>query len=155
MRPSNVWVRSVRRSALRGVIVALTVAALPACGAVYPEIAPPVRPYPMGRELAPPPPDDLIYVRFEGAKIPEKTRDGRQWDAIGGDAPDVYGQLFVDDVEVLKTSVASNTLEPKWPDVPESNLRVPLRSKVRVELWDSNPINNHPVCVERIRGIHD
>jgi len=33
------------------------------------------------------------------------------------------------------------------------NYRMPRNVPVRVELWDSNPINNHPICVESINNI--
>jgi S1-C subfamily serine protease len=26
---------------------------------------------------------------------------------------------------------------------------------VRVELWDSNPINNHPICLKRLHDVHE
>jgi membrane-associated protease RseP (regulator of RpoE activity) len=145
--PSNPRLRT-------GVLAVLLPVVLAACGAVYPEVATPVRPYPTDRELTPPPPADLLYVEFQSATIPPKTRDGRQWDRVGGAAPDVFAQLFVDDREILRTPVASNTIEPTWPGQKKANYRIPHRSRVRVELWDSNPLNNRPVCVQRVRELH-
>jgi C-terminal processing protease CtpA/Prc len=49
--------------------------------------------------------------------------------------------------------VQANTLNPTWPDQPLGNYRIPRNTPVRVELWDSNPINNHPICVEAISNI--
>jgi hypothetical protein len=123
-----------------------------ACGAVYPEIATPVRPAGM-RHLDPPPPQDLMYLKFANAVIPPRTRDGRQWDSVGGSAPDPFAKLIVDDKEILVTSVQSNTLHPTWPDQKGGNYRIPNNVPVHVELWDSNAINNHPICVESINNI--
>ncbi len=123
-----------------------------ACGAVYPELATPVRPAGT-RQLDPPPPDDIVYLKFASAQIPSRTRDGRQWDSVGGSAPDPFAKLLIDDKEILVTPVQANTLTPTWPDQHPGNYRMPRNVPVRVELWDSNPINNHPICVESINDI--
>jgi hypothetical protein len=126
---------------------------LSACGAVFPEIAPPVKAPPAGRELTPPPPADLLYVAFEKAEIPTRTRDGRQWDNIGGSLPDPFAKLFVNDREITHTSIQSNTLKPTWPDQKHANYRIPSSAHVRVELWDSNPINNHTICSKTLHNL--
>jgi membrane-associated protease RseP (regulator of RpoE activity) len=125
---------------------------LSACGAVYPEISTPARPA-GSRKLEPPPPDDLVFLKFESAHIPTRTRDGRQWDSVGGSAPDPFAKLLIEDKEILVTPVQANTLSPTWPDQKLGNYRIPRNLPVRVELWDSNPINNHPICVESIGNI--
>jgi hypothetical protein len=127
----------------------LGVGVLSGCGAVYPEIATPVHPAPSG-SLEPPPPDDLLFITFESATIPSRTRDGRQWDAVGGSAPDPFAQLFVDDQEIIKTPVQSNTLHPTWPDQVKANYVIPRGAKVRVEMWDSNALTDHPICVKQV-----
>jgi len=123
-----------------------------ACGAVYPEISTPV--HPVGaRRLEPPPPADLVYLKFANAHIPTHTRDGRQWDSVGGSAPDPFAKLLIEDKEILLTPVQANTLSPTWPDQKLGNYRIPPGVPVHVELWDSNAINNHPICVESIANI--
>ncbi len=133
-------------------LAALLAACLSACGAVYPEIGTPVR-APGNRRLEPPPPEDLLFLKFATAVIPPRTRDGRQWDSVGGSAPDPFAKLIIDDKEIVVTPVQANTLRPTWPDQRIGNYRVPKSSRVRVELWDSNAINNHPICVESINNI--
>jgi hypothetical protein len=123
-----------------------------ACGAVYPELSAPVRTAPEGRDLQPPPPEDLLYIVFKGAEIPPKTRDGRKWDAVGGAAPDAFAKLIVDDAVIITTPVHSNTLKPTWPDQKRANYRVRAGARAKVELWDSNAINNRPICV---KGLED
>ncbi|MEP7053335.1 MAG: PDZ domain-containing protein [Pseudomonadota bacterium] len=125
-----------------------------ACGAVYPEVATPVRPAGT-RRLDPVPPGDLVYLKFAGAVIPPRTRDGRQWDSVGGSAPDPFAKLIVDEKELLVTPVQANTLTPTWPDQKVGNYRIPRNVPVRVELWDSNAINNHPICVASINDLLD
>jgi len=125
---------------------------LAGCGAVYPEISTPVRAAGT-RKLEPPPPADLIFLKFANAHIPKHTRDGRQWDSVGGSAPDPFAKLLIDDKEILLTPVQANTLSPTWPDQKLGNYRIPPGVPVRVELWDSNAINNHPICVETIGNI--
>jgi hypothetical protein len=126
---------------------------LAACGAVFPEISPPVKSPPGSRALTPPPPSDLVFIAFAGAEIPAKTRDGRQWDSIGGSAPDPFAKLFADDREIVRTPVQSNTLTPTWPDQKRANYRVSSTAHIRVELWDSNPLNNHPICVKKLHDL--
>src|SRR6478752_7001266 len=123
-----------------------------ACGAVYPEISTPVRAAGT-RRLEPPPPSDLVFLKFAAAHIPNHTRDGRQWDSVGGAAPDPFAKLLVEDKEILLTPVQANTLTPTWPDQKLGNYRIPQGVPVRVELWDSNALNNHPICVETIGNI--
>jgi membrane-associated protease RseP (regulator of RpoE activity) len=126
-----------------------------ACGAVYPEVQTPLNAAPPGANLDPPPPGDVLYLQFAGAEIPPKTRDGRKWDAVGGSAPDVFAKLIVNKHELIVTPVESNTLKPTWPDQERANYRIPPGSDVKVELWDSNPMINHPICTETILDFHD
>lgn len=125
-----------------------------ACGAVYPEVATPARQPPPGREVMPEPPPDLLYIAFEKATIPKQTRDGRKWDSVGGDAPDPFAKLIVDGEELVVTPIEANTLHPKWPDQVRANYKINPNSKVVVELWDSNPINNNPICRTTVSQIH-
>jgi hypothetical protein len=125
------------------------------CGAVYPELSAPLRPAPSGVELSPPPPDDMLYVAFESAEIPERTRDGRRWGSVGGSAPDPFGKIMIEHKELLRTPVQANTLKPTWPDAVRGNHRIAKGTQLKVELWDSNPLSNHPICVKTLRRIHD
>lgn len=124
------------------------------CSAVYPEVATPVSAPPPGLELQPPPPEDLLYLQFDSAIIPTRTRDGRSWKGLGGDAPDVFAKLIVDGQDLIVTPVASNTLRPTWPDQVRANYRIRKDAQIRVQLWDSNPINNHPICSEKVVNLH-
>lgn len=126
-----------------------------ACGVVYPEVQTPLRTPPPGFSLAPPPPDDLLYLRFQGAVIPAKTVDGRDWDSSGGTAPDPYAKLLVNGKDVIVTPVESNTLHPKWGDQIRANYRIKKGSAVKVEVWDKNPINSHPICTEDVDNLHE
>ncbi|HEX4474539.1 MAG TPA: PDZ domain-containing protein [Polyangiaceae bacterium] len=128
---------------------------LTGCGAVFPEVTPPVNAPPPGRPLVPPPPSDLAFMSFTSATIPDRTRDGRQWDAIGGSAPDPFAILFVNDKELLRTPVQSNTLQPTWPDKTAANYRLKAGARYRVELWDSNALNNRPICVKNVHDLLD
>jgi membrane-associated protease RseP (regulator of RpoE activity) len=140
------------QGAVPGLSGVLWLALSSGCGAVYPEIATPVRAAGT-RQLDPPPPDDIVFIKFVGAQIPTRTRDGRQWDSVGGSAPDPFAKLLIDDKEIVVTPVQANTLSPTWPDQHVGNYRMPRNVPVRVELWDSNAINNHPICVESINNI--
>jgi PDZ domain-containing protein/C2 domain-containing protein len=128
-------------------LVALVALGLAGCGAVYPQLETPVRTPPGQVGLTPPPPDDLVFLKFAGAVIPTRTRDGRNWDSVGGSLPDPFAKLLVDGKVILETPVQSNTLTPTWPDQRKANYHLRGGAPVRVELWDSNPINNHPICV--------
>lgn len=137
---------------LFGALGLAAIAVASGCGAVYPEISTPVRAAGT-RQLDPPPPEDLVFLKFANAQIPTRTRDGRQWDSVGGSAPDPFAKLLIEDREILLTPVQANTLNPTWPDQKVGNYRLPKGTPVRVELWDSNPINNHPICVESVTNI--
>jgi hypothetical protein len=128
---------------------------LAGCSAVYPEYAVPLRAPPAGFELAPPPPPDLFYFRFAGADIPTLTRDGRHWDTVGGAAPDPCAKLILNGKGLIVTSVESDTLRPTWPDQEHANYRFRPSDTLTVELWDSNPLNNHPICREKLTSFAD
>jgi hypothetical protein len=124
-----------------------------ACGAVYPEVSTPLRTPPADFRLQPPPPTDVYFIRFKQAVIPKKTRDGRRWDSVGGEAPDPYAKIMVNGKDLIVTSLQSDTLTPTWPDQEPANYRIRASDRVVVELWDSNPLNNLPICSEAIIDI--
>jgi hypothetical protein len=125
------------------------------CSAVYPEIAPPLRIPPTGRKIEPAPPPNLLYIDFVSAEVPPTTRDGRPWDSLGGSLPDPFAKLIVDDREIIKTPIQSDTLKPTWPDQKRANYWVQPGALVRLEVWDSNPLNNHPICIKKLHDIHE
>ncbi len=136
-----------------GTIVCL--GGLVACGAVYPELGTPLRAPSSTTEPVPPPPDDVSFLYVASATVPTRTLDGRVWDSTGGAAPDPYAIVFIDDVELLRTPVASDTTRPKWPGQIKANYRIPGSAQVRVELWDDNTLNPHPICAERVHDLLD
>lgn len=131
---------------VRAACAASAAALLAACPAVYPELKTPMRPVAMGQALDPPPPSEVRWLAFKGARIPERTRDGRLWgnDLTKG-LPDPYAKLMVSGVEVLRTKVQRSTLAPSWADSPKGNFRVRPDDKMRVEIWDARVINDHPI----------
>src|SRR5690242_4392131 len=94
------------------------------CGAVYPQLETPVRNPPAQARLTPPPPDNLLFIKFGGAVIPSRTPDGRSWDSVGGSLPDAFAKLYVDGKVILETPVQSNSLSPTWPDQRKANYHV-------------------------------
>ena len=50
-------------------------------------------PIPPGQAIDPPPPADLKWVRFVSGLLPDKTRDGRDWQQDGKASP--YAKLWV------------------------------------------------------------
>lgn len=140
-----------------GMMMVLLASALSAgavgCGAVYPELTTQMRPKPAALKFQPPPPENLVFLRFHGAQIPRRTRDGRAWDEVGGSAPDPFAVLLVDGKEILRTPIQSNTLEPTWPDADKANYRVSPQSRARVELWDKNSVQNRPICVQELEHL--
>jgi hypothetical protein len=129
--------------------------ALTACSAVFPELATPVRNVPPGYRFDPGPPPDVLYLAFTKATIPARTRDGRAWDSTGGSLPDIVAKLIVDKVPIFVTPVDANTLQPTWPEQKRGNYRIRPGAEIMVELWDSNPINDQPICFQRVRDLHD
>ncbi len=125
------------------------------CVAVYPELSPPLRTPPVDFRLVPPPPPDVFYFRFAGADIPTRTRDGRHWDAVGGEAPDPFAKLLLNGKEIIVTSVEGDSIRPTWPDQERANYRFRASDLLSIEVWDSNPLNNHPICRQKVPSLHD
>lgn len=127
-----------------------TASLLAGCPAIYPEIGTRIRNITADQALDPPPPDNLMWMKFESARIPERTRGGKTWDNVFGKKPDPYAKLLINGKEVLKTPVQSNTLEPTWPKGPKGNIPIEPGDKLRVELWHSNALNDQPIGVRDI-----
>ncbi len=125
------------------------------CGAVFPEMSTPLRQPPPGFTMDPPPPSDVLYLAFAKATIPQKTRDGRAWDSVGGSLPDPFAKFIVDDVDLIVTPIQENTLTPTWPNQKRGNYRIRDGARVRVELWDNNPLNNHPICTKEVHELNE
>lgn len=121
------------------------------CPAVFPEVGTRLKVAPKDAILEPGPPETLVWIRFIGARVPEKTRDGRKWDQVLGSLPDPYAKLLVNGAELLRTTVQSDTLTPEWSDAPRGNFEIPRDAKLRVELWDSSPINDAPIGIKDFR----
>ena len=135
--------------------VAIATLTLGACAAIYPEVSAPVRNVRAGASLKPPPPKNLVYLQVESAQIPRRTRGGKAWDNTGAAAPDPFVVVTLEGSELFRTSVASNTFDPRWPDEAPNNTWMPPDALLEVELWDANPINNQPICVKRLRNWRD
>ncbi|WP_437671011.1 PDZ domain-containing protein [Sorangium sp. So ce131] len=131
----------------------LVLLAAAGCSALYPELASPLRVPPEGQELHPPPPEDVRWIRVLGARIPERTRDGRSWDQ--GGLPDPYARIFVNDVEIFRTAAQPDTVEPTWPGGPSGNFRVLPEDRLRVEVWDENPLADKPIGVREFSRVTD
>lgn len=123
----------------------LLAAPLAGCGAIYPELATRVEAPPAGLALDPPPPDGLRWLAFQTAEIPPKTRDGRAWGRVREGFPDPVARLFVNDVEVLKTNAAPKTLSPTWETSKAGNFPIAVGDRLRVEVWDSDPLNDRAI----------
>lgn len=126
---------------------------LAGCAAVYPELGTRTRPIPAGRPLDPPPPQGLYWIKFLSATVPEKTRDGRSWQSNG--KATAYAKLLAGGREVLRTSAESDTLTPTWPGSPRGNFKLEPNDKLRVELWDSNPLNDKPIGSRELGPVSD
>ena len=135
-------------------LVALVAAvALAGCPAVYPELGTRTRTIPAGQPLDPPPPAELYWLKFVSARVPDRTRDGRTWQGNGKASP--YARLLVNGAELFRTSPQSDTLAPTWPDSPRGNFKIQPGDKIRVELWDQNPIDDKPIGVRELGAASD
>ena len=117
------------------------------CSAVYPEMKTRVRAPQPGAGLDPAPSDDLYYIYFDSAWIPPKNQGGQVWQ---GGAPDPYAKLIVDEGDLIVTPVQPNTRKPTWPKQERMNYRVRPGATIYVEVWDSNPVTNQPICRARV-----
>ncbi len=137
-----------------GALLAMTLAVAvtqSGCAAVFPELGTRVGPAPAIETFEPPPPTDRHYILVRGAKLPPRTRDGREWDKVFGSLPDPYLKILVNDAELFRTDVESDTLEPKWVEAPKGNWPLKVGDVLRLEVWDNNPLVDHPIGQKDIR----
>jgi membrane-associated protease RseP (regulator of RpoE activity) len=153
-RPMPLHRAALVRLPLAALLSALLSALLAGCPALYPELGTRTRPAVAGQPLDPPPPETIRWVRVVSARVPEKNRGGRSWQA-NGNAADAYAKVYVNEREIFRTAVAPNTLEPTWPKGPMGNFKFGRGDKLGVELWDANPLNDKPICIQQIGSIDD
>jgi hypothetical protein len=141
---------SIRRNAFAGVIIGVLGLG---CAAIYPEVSTPIGKPPNENAVKPEPPDDYVYLYFKSARMPPRTRDGRPWGKDKDSLPSPYAVLFMDGVEISRTEVQPNTLEPTWPQQKKANYRVHDDTKLKVEIWDDHGLFPHPICQKEIRRV--
>jgi hypothetical protein len=139
----------------KGALVGLLLTNAAGCGAVFPEVATPLRVVPPNREMTPPPPADLIYLEVAGAHIPNKTRDGRSLGENEDAAPDPFAIVFIGEDELFRTPVESGSFAPTWELQPNGNYKIPTGKSVQIELVDSNSMSNQSICLKTLRDLHD
>ncbi len=127
---------------LRSVLIAVALAVLSGCAAVFPEVSTRFEKAPQTGALDPPAPADRHFLRVTKGRVPPRTRDGRTWDQAFGSLPDPYVRVLVNGKQILKTSSAADTLEPDWTSSPGGNFVLNPGDKVEVQIWDSNPLND-------------
>ncbi|WP_437980609.1 PDZ domain-containing protein [Sorangium sp. So ce117] len=120
------------------------------CSALYPELSTRLHEPASDQELHPPPPENVRWLRVVRARIPERTRDGRAWDSGAGDLPDPYVRVFVNGAEIFRTAEQANTLEPTWPEGPSGNFEILPEDRLRVEVWEADPLIDKPIGVRDI-----
>jgi hypothetical protein len=135
------------------VLVVAAAALANACGAVYPAIETPVRVAPSDAVLDPAPPASLHYLAITTGRVPRLTRGGKPWDELGERAPDPYLKVFLDNELLFTTSVERDAYEPKWPDAPRKNWSMEPNATLKVELWNANPINDQPICIQEVPDV--
>ncbi|EYF08970.1 PDZ domain-containing protein [Chondromyces apiculatus] len=146
---------NVRQRTRLGALLLLALTTFTGCPAVYPELGTRLRAPAPGQVLDPPPPEDMRWIKFLSGNVPERTRDGRTWGAGAGSLPDPYARLLLNGKEVLRTNPQSDTLEPTWPGSPAGNFVVKPEDHLRVEMWDSNALNDKPIGIRDFRPSAD
>jgi hypothetical protein len=116
------------------------------CAAVFPEMETSVRPVQSGA-ASPAPGDDLYFVYFESANVPNRTRDGRVWN------PDPFAKLIVNGQDLLVTPVEVGQRKPTWPSQKLANYRITPKDEVVIELWDEEAIVDVPICQKTIHDV--
>lgn len=145
----------LRRFGLRAVFFLATAGATMGCAAVFPELSTRISVAPALQTFDPPPPPDRHYVVVKGAKLPAKTRDGRDWSEVFGSLPDPYLKFIVNENELFRTDAESDTTTPKWPTAPKGNWPLKIGDVLRVEVWDENPLVDHPIGVKEVKITDD
>lgn len=129
---------------------------LSGCAAIYPELGTRIDKVGADQKLDPPPPDGLRWLGFEKGEVPPTTRDGRKWGrGIQDGLPDPVAKLFINDVEIIKTNPAPKTINPSFIGSKHGNFPLHVGDKIRVELWDSDPLQNRPIGTGSARVSHE
>lgn len=122
-----------------GVVLAVWMAELMGCGAVFPRYTAHMRtPAPgivsSGQLTAPP--DSVQRITFHEADAPPSRRDGSAWDSDG--TPDLFAVIYRNDQEIYRTPIVHNQIHASFPDSASVNIRISPESHMRVELWDED-----------------
>jgi hypothetical protein len=146
----------LRRMFRRCFAIAIACFSLTSCGVIYPEFGTRLGQAPAIGTFDPPPPPDRHYLSTFSALIPNKARDGRPW--RGSDpnsAPRGFLKLFINDTELLRTSVEADTLTPTWPDTKRGNYAFKEGDALKVEIWDDFALNDRPIMGKKLEITRD
>lgn len=89
-------------------------------------------------------------VRLISVKVDPKTADGSDWDGMGGGEPDLLGQVWVGERQVLLTPVADDTLEAQW-DATSEGFDLSPELAIRVKILDRDVSLNDEIGVLELR----
>ncbi len=98
-------------------------------------------------KLDPPPPPTVLHIRPLAAVIPSRTAGGKLWDDVGG-WPDVFVVLKVNDKEVMRSEVVTDSLKPKWAH-DGGNFEIPARAQLQIDVFDADALKDIPVGTAR------
>ncbi len=141
---------SVRRSAaalgllLLGVLLLALLAAL-AFGCHFSANRPrwTLVPAARGAALEPRPPPRVFWLRVVRAQLPALTKVGTAWD--DGDGPDPFFVLFAGRKELMRSEPEADQLEPTWSEGPRGNFALARSMAMRIDLFDSDALQEHPM----------
>jgi len=94
-----------------------------------------------GAKLEPAPPARVYWLRVIRAELPAKTKVGAAWDQ--GDGPDPFFVLYAKGKELMRSKPEPNELKPRWADGPRGNFELPRSTPMRIEVFDSDPLQEH------------
>ncbi len=97
-------------------------------------------------------PSDVYRFTAVSAIIPEQNRGATQWDDNGG-LPDAVLRLYRDDTLVWESRRINDSLRPEWNETAPRNIAFPPNARIRIEVWDIDPLGGDPVGIWRGIGL--
>lgn len=97
-------------------------------------------------------PADVWKLTVVSAQVRPRRPGDLTWDD-GGGLPDVFVRIYRNEELLFETETINDTLTPEFDASPAQNVRLPMGTPLRFEVWDADTVGADPIGIHRTNGL--